>query len=365
MKQQRQYPGASPYFDRHGKRRWRYRKRGFSAELGTEYGSPDFIERYEAAVNRKKGIGADRTIPGSMDDLISRFYRGNHFRKKLKPSTRKTYEMHLEKFRADFGRTLVKEWKLRHIKRVRDERIETPGAANALLKLLKQIFDLAVDDEMIVSNPARAVKLLKYERYEIHTWDEGELARYAEVYPPGTIQHTAMTLMLYTGASCVDAVKLGWQNVKDGRISYRRQKPLNNEPIEVDIRILPELQKVLDTLPPPTERMIFLWTKYGGPFKADSLSNQMSGWCNAAGLPECTAHGLRKALGRRLDERGATPSEIQAVLGHTTLKQVEVYTRGASRVLKADNAFSKLGNGTQDEQILTNHPKRFAKKTRK
>ena len=50
MKQKRTFPGASPYKDRHGQRRWRLRKGGFSRELGKEYGSADFVQRYEAAL---------------------------------------------------------------------------------------------------------------------------------------------------------------------------------------------------------------------------------------------------------------------------------------------------------------------------
>jgi hypothetical protein len=78
MKHQRQFPGASPYFDRHKKRRWRFRVKGFTAELGAEYGSDEFIARYEAALtgSRIKGTaGAGRTRPGSLDALVVSFRR--------------------------------------------------------------------------------------------------------------------------------------------------------------------------------------------------------------------------------------------------------------------------------------------------
>lgn len=44
-----EYPGASAYRDRHGKKRWRYRRRGISAELPGFPGQPDFDEAYRAA----------------------------------------------------------------------------------------------------------------------------------------------------------------------------------------------------------------------------------------------------------------------------------------------------------------------------
>lgn len=57
MKNKRKYPGTSHYFDRHGVRRWRFRAKGFSAELGTDYGSDEFEQRYQAALDREKTKG--------------------------------------------------------------------------------------------------------------------------------------------------------------------------------------------------------------------------------------------------------------------------------------------------------------------
>ena len=100
-KSKRQFPGASPYFDRHGKRRWRFRKGGFSAELGSDYGSEDFIRRYEAAVEgqRTRGlVGASRTVPGSLSALVASYYRSPAYLA-LSESTRATYRSVTEPLR--------------------------------------------------------------------------------------------------------------------------------------------------------------------------------------------------------------------------------------------------------------------------
>ena len=75
VKRQKQFPGATHYTDRQGVRRWRYRARGQSFELGRDYASPEFIRRYEAAVAAVAGrqIGQDRTKPGTISDLLVRF----------------------------------------------------------------------------------------------------------------------------------------------------------------------------------------------------------------------------------------------------------------------------------------------------
>ena len=88
----------------------------------------------------------------------------------------------------------------------------------------------------------------------------------------------------------------------------------------------------------------------------------MRRWCDGAGLPECTPHGLRKACTRHLAEAGSTPHEIAAVTGLATLKEVERYTRAADRAGLVDSGFEKLGARSKREHVVTNHPKRFAKK---
>jgi integrase len=45
----------------------------------------------------------------------------------------------------------------------------------------------------------------------------------------------------------------------------------------------------------------------------------------------CAAHGLRKAACRRLAEAGCSANVIAAISGHTSLREVERYTRAADQ----------------------------------
>jgi integrase len=64
--------------------------------------------------------------------------------------------------------------------------------------------------------------------------------------------------------------------------------------------------------------------------------------CNEAGLPHCSAHGLRKAACRRLAEAGCTPHQIAAISGHETLREIERYTKAASRKAMAAQAMAVM-----------------------
>lgn len=356
----RQFPGATHYKDQHGKRRWRYRKRGFSAELGTDYGSDEFVARYEAAVEgqRAKGlIGSSRTVPGSFSDLVARYYCSPAFLA-LSESTRRTYRGVIEPLRANHGHKQVSHMKHRHVLELMAEKVETPAAANNLRKRVMALMNLAIKLEWRKDNPAAAVKPYRIAGTGFHTWGEHEISRFLEVHPSGSTAHLAMTLMLYTGAARADAVRLGWGNVRDGRLSYRRLKTEGAGGELIDIPMHPELEAVLAAL--RKGQLTFLETAQGRSRSPNGLGNAMRAWCDTAGLPECSSHGLRKACARRLAEAGATANEIAAVTGHKSLAEVSRYTRQADRAGLADSAIEKL-TGTDRKQNVTNLPGKFVK----
>ena len=362
----KKFPGATPYFDRHGKRRWRYRKGGRSVELGTEYGSDDFVERYEAAVKSiRRPVGIDRTIPGNVNDLVVSFYKSPVW-KALSDSTKRTYRGHIEPFRVKHGDKPVNQLERRHVMKILAEKADTPAAANNLRKRLMQLLDHAIALDWISTNPARLVKPYKLDGSGFHTWDEGEIARFFQVYEPGTMAHMAVTLMLYTGAARVDAVKLGPWNLKqsaDGpRFEYRRQKTLKSNGVLISIPLHPDLAEVLSA---SADDRPFLATAYGKARSAEGLGNKMRQWCDTAGLAACSAHGLRKACARRLAEAGASAHEIMSVTGHKTLAEVQRYTDAAMREGLADSAFAKLISRPNREQTVVNLQSRFAKNNSK
>ena len=89
--------------DRHGKRRVRFRKGGFSIYIaGTPWGE-DFMRQYAAALDGVKAqagnVGAERTKPGSFDALCVSYFRSPDFRG-LRPSTQTARRNIIEPFRG-------------------------------------------------------------------------------------------------------------------------------------------------------------------------------------------------------------------------------------------------------------------------
>ena len=359
MKKTDRFPLAKPWTDRHGKIRWRIRRKGIRAELGAEWGSEEFSRRYAEAVNQSKGktdVGSDRTVPGTFNDLAVMFYK-LHL-PSLAESTAADYRAVIEPLRPKHGHKRVAHMLRRHVLDIQADMASTPMQANKTLKRLSQMMDLAVTLEWRTDNPVKGVKRYRTTTGGFHAWDEGEIARFYEVHPMGSIAHRAMTLMLYTGAAKCDAVKLGRGNISDGRIVYRRRKTRANPAgFEVSIPIHPYLAETLTF----AKGFTFLETASGEARSANGLGSSMRKWCDAAKLPLCSSHGLRKAICRRSAEIEGDVFKVMAVSGHTDIKEAQKYCDRFNRMNKADSAISRLPSGVDGGQTLANHPTRFAK----
>lgn len=156
--------------------------------------------------------------------------------------------------------------------------------------------------------------------------------------------------MLYAGcARRSDVIALGKQHLtKDGRLQYKQFKGRNKRPVHIDLKVITELQQIINAS--PCGELTFLVTEFGKPFTSNGFGNWFKKRCKEAGLPHCSAHGVRKAAAARLAELGCSDHEIMAIGGWQTLKEVQRYTKGARKRILSDNAMDKVQadiNGTK------------------
>jgi hypothetical protein len=77
----------------------------------------------------------------------------------------------------------------------------------------------------------------------------------------------------------------------------------------------------------PKTQLTFLTTPFGKPFTAAGFGNWFRDRCNEAGLPHCSAHGLRKAAAVHHALNGATAFELMAWFGWRTIGEAQRYGR--------------------------------------
>lgn len=237
--------------------------------------------------------------------------------------------------------------KPKHLRKLRDAKADTPEAANALVKELRQVFKWAVAADHADSNPAKEVPFIKTGSQGIHSWTIEEVRQYEARHPIGTRARLALALLLYTTQRCSDVVRLGHKMAHDGWLKLTQAKNAERKPISLEIPILVELQRIIDVTT-PLGKDTYLVTQFGKAFTVKGFGSRFRKWCDEAGLRHCSAHGLRKAGSARLAELGASDREIMAITGHQTAKEVDRYTRGARQRKLAASAMEKWEQGRNE-----------------
>jgi integrase len=221
-----------------------------------------------------------------------------------------------------------------------------------------------VEDGHLKANPARDVRRIKYVSNGFHTWTVPEVAQFIECHPVGTKPYLALCLLLFTGMRSGDMVKLGRQHSWRGLIRF---VPGKTKHVRAHISEKPILPPLADAITAgPTGDMTFLETQYRKPFTVKGFGNWFRARCDEARLPQCTAHGLRKAGATILAESGATSAQLMAIYDWSTPAQAEVYIRAANRTRLARQAMPLLAKWTEQEssQSALSHRLKYLEKLR-
>ena len=319
------------YFRRNG-RRWPLPGNPYTdAEAAAEYWR---LHKETDGGNKPIAGTSQRHGSGSFGGLVRDYLASGSFREK-KASTQAEYRRVLEALAEHHGPKPVRLIERRHIRRMRDERADTPGAANTIVRMLKLLLNFAFDDGLITANPAARMKLFKVGEWR--AWTDDECAAFERRWACGTMERRAYALALYTGQRKGDLVLMTRAQRKDGFIRVVQGK--TDEELWI-----PEHRDLSAQLA-SCEHMSLLTTSQGKAFDAVYFGAWFADAIADAGLQdECVLHGLRKTAARKLAEAGATEEQKKAVTGHTTSAMVAHYVKGANQRKLAKAAMRKLEN---------------------
>jgi integrase len=243
-------------------------------------------------------------------------------RGRIADNTRKQYEIagrKLKKILIEFAPNQVLP---KHVAQIKLSMIAHPNMANRCLSVLRQVFDYALELQLVDSNPAVGIKRLEEaKRKRLITWPEFE-AIYAKAPPRLQI---IMDLLFLTGQRVNDVLTIKIRDLIEEGIAFAQQKT----GARLTVRWTPELRAVVDrakTLHGNVRALTLLHNRRG---KAPDYSTTKLQWnkaCAAAGVQDADLRDLRAmsatATKRQLDKKAAT-----ALLGHTSEAMTERYLR--------------------------------------
>lgn len=354
-------PYLSAEVNRHGRAVLYVRRAGRRIRMTVPPGTPEFAAAYAAAVEQ---LGRPRPAPrrperkpfppGTLGWLAARYFASDEFRgldARSQRTRRGVIEACLAEPHSDGDPEMIGFCPLgyvtaRKIKRLRDLKAGRPGAANNRRKYLSALFGWALehDPPLMATNPARDVRRVGYASAGFHSWTVDEVKAFEARHPVGSRARLALALLLYLGVRRGDVVALGRQHLRDGWISFVPAKTRHLRRRAAEKPVLPELAAVLAAS--PCGNLTFLVTAYGRPFSAAGFGAWFRARCDEAGLPGCTAHGLRKAGAALAAEHGATVHQLMAIFDWSTPGQAKVYTDAADRRRLAAEAMPLLARRT-------------------
>lgn len=330
--------------DRHGNVRVYVRRHGRKVRINEPMGSPAFARAYSEAVDAldhpegcKGRSEFQRAPPGTLGWLAAQYFGSRQFTG-LDAKSQSTRRLVIEECLREPPRPGAKSTMAAcpidrvtaaAVMMLMDRKQGLPGAANNRKKYLSAMFGWAVKAKHMKSNPARDAERVSYATEGFHTWTVEEVRQFEERHPISTKARLALALLLFTGSRRGDAVTFGRQHIKGETLRFVPRKTKYKRKTLSEKPVLPVLASVIAAS--PTGDLTFLVTEYGKPFTPAGFGNWFRDRCDEAGLPHCSAHGLRKAGATLAAEAGATDRQLMAMFDWSTAAQANVYTEAANR----------------------------------
>ena len=354
------YPGVSDMVDRHGKTRWRLRrKQQKDVMLPGEPFTAEFDRAYENAVLGRSEVVSfpNAANPRTLKAAYRLLMQTDEW-KSLEDKSKTRYQQTIERIldisfddKEALGDGPVEDLKRSHIKNVLSDFRDTPHMERVVLICLRKLIMVAIEEEWIEVDPT--YKMTRSPKTDGHkAWTPEAMAKFERKWKIGTPQRTAYALALWLGNRASDVIRLRWdhQTVKHVTVDGVVHEVEGFEFVQFKGRkrgkkmFLPMTSMLADELAPLSrETETVLVSERKSAYRDGSISTQFAKWCGKADIdPGYTMHGLRKALGVKLAEADASTRQLMEMLGHNNIAFAELYSREASQVRLAVQAMEKV-----------------------
>lgn len=314
-----------------------YYHRQSMTRLPGQPGSPEFVR----ALSSLK-VTSNTSATGSLGGLVYA-YRGSPEFVALAPSSKRRYNTILNDLKSLDGMPLVQvTGDFLYAWRDKKAAQRSRSFANLGVILLRIIFTWGSKRGHCKANPALNVDLIRKPRgapIKNRPWRPAEVEAALEAAPPWL--RLALAIAAYTGLRQSDVARVTWACYDGHAFETRQQK--TGAPIWVPVHY--KLRELLDAAPRVHEQIVV--GVYGRPVSQAHIAGAF--WKLVKGLGDgLSFHGLRHTLGTALAEAGCDPPTIAAVLGQSTTKMAEHYSRTANRRGLAGDAIKKMENQTEN-----------------
>lgn len=302
---------------------------------------------HEAALKAYQGqataIGASRATGGTVDAAIAAYYkRGIH---ELGTGSHAGIRSNLEHFRKEVGSLKLRGLGRREVQAYIAS-LKSPVVQRNRLRALRHLCKFAKTAGMLDQDPTEGVTRARMiDTGGFYTWTEEDAARFEARHKIGSMARLAFELYLNLGVRKSDVVRIGPPYVRDGVLNnFLPKKTSTTGGKRISVKLF-EQTKAAIAATKVTSTETYLVNAYGKPFTSNGFGAKMRQWCDEAGLPDCTSHGLRKLFMIRLVHAGYTAPQIGALSGHKDLREIQRYIEEYDRQMvgiETSTSFEKV-----------------------
>jgi integrase len=273
-----------------------------------EYGSPEFIASFTAAIATK--VAAP---DGKLLGLLQGYQQSQDFLG-LRERTRADYINQIVKIEQKFGDAPLKALADRRTRGIfmdwRDElALRSKRQADYAWTVLARVLSWAKDRGKITINPCERGGRVYHGTRVDFVWSVEDEAAFLEHAP--THLHLPLLLALWSGQRQGDLLRLPWSAYNGSSIRLRQSKTA----ARVEIPVGAPLKAALDA----TKRHgpIILASSDARPWTPDGFRASWRKACKRAGIAGITFNDLRGTAVTRLALVGCTEAEIATITGHS------------------------------------------------
>ncbi|WP_368187156.1 tyrosine-type recombinase/integrase [Aestuariibius sp. HNIBRBA575] len=274
-------------------------------------------------------------------DLIARYYDSPKF-KNLADRSRKDYIKYLDVFGKNAGAVGVSSIKRKNIIAWRDQLAvkHTPHFANYWLRVVRPLFEFAIDLDALSSNPAKGIPSLKYQKREAKPWPLELIQKAREARPSGDRTRLLFELLYCTGQRIGDVLDAEWTDIQGSRISVRQNK--TGTPLVLPIT--EELAKCLREAKRYNEVPTILANYQGkGKWSYRGAHDAVMKLRKEIGAQDHAIHDIRHTVASEIVAAGGGDEEGMAITGHKTPKMFAHYSKATRQITRAENAQKRRG----------------------
>lgn len=243
---------------------------------------------------------------------------------KVSESTKKQYlycQRLLKEMFAEFTPSQVTHGS---VIRMMDMWRHSPSTANRLLTVLKQVFQWALDREIVDRNPCESVRRISQgSRDRLITDDE-----YRRIYNEASPWlQVVMDLCYLTGQRIGDILVIKHEDLKEDGIYFEQIKTGKKLTVGWTEDLKNVVQRAIEITSKHRPSPYLVSTKKGTPRFHSNVWRFFKAACRRADVKNVTLHDLRAMSGTEAEKQGRDPS---ALLGHTDRKTTQIYLRDRS-----------------------------------